>query len=385
MKNNFGFVFAPIVPEHIYQLGLRLADWRSWIWSAILVVAAVLIAFIVHWLFFKFARRMANHKRGIFWNLLAQHEQKPAHLILPALAVLLVSHALEFPEEVISWLAHAVGLVLIAAIAWAALAMLDGLQEFVASEHALEVSDNLASRRIRTQVQVLRHIAAVVTVLVAIAVMLMTFPSIRHLGESLFASAGLAALIAGLAARSTLNNLFAGIQIALTQPIHLEDVVIVEGEWGWIEEITTTYVIVRVWDLRRLVVPLSYFIEKPFQNWTRRTADLLGTVFVYTDYTVPVEAVRQQLHRILETTDLWDRKVWALQVTNANDHVVELRALMSAADSSKSFDLRCYVREKLVEFLQREYPDSLPKNRTEFTSLERGTSQKKLAGSDRAA
>ncbi len=338
MKNILSFVFAPIVPERIHQLGLRLADWRSWIWSVLLVTAAIAIALAAHWIAFKLARRMSARQRGIFWELLVRYQQRPARLILPALAILLVVHGLEFPPEVISWLSHAVGLVLIASVAWAAVATFDALQDFVARAHTIEAADNLASRRIRTQVQVLRHIAAVVTVLIAIAVMLMTFPSIRHLGESLFASAGLAALIAGLAARSTLNNLFAGIQIALTQPIHLEDVVIVEGEWGWIEEITMTYVIVRVWDLRRLVVPLSYFIEKPFQNWTRHSADLLGTVFVYTDYTVPVDAVRQQLLHILETTNLWDKKVWGLQVTNTNDRVVELRALMSATDSSRSVE-----------------------------------------------
>jgi hypothetical protein len=199
----------------------------------------------------------------------------------------------------------------------------------------------------------------------------MTFPSIRHVGESLFASAGLAALAAGLAAKSTLSSLVAGVQIALTQPIRLDDVVIVEGEWGWVEEITTTYVIVRIWDLRRLVLPLSYFIEKPFQNWTRQTADILGTVFLYTDYTVPVEEVRQEVHRILEASGMWDGKVWNLQVTDAKDHVIELRALMSAPNGGKAWDLRCHVREKLIEFMQRKYPQSLPRVRAE---LDRGAS-----------
>lgn len=196
--------------------------------------------------------------------------------------------------------------------------------------------------------------------------MLMTFPSIRHLGESLFASAGLAALVAGLAARSTFSNLIAGVQIAFTQPMRLDDVVIVEGEWGWIEEIRTTYVVVRIWDLRRLIVPLSYFIEKPFQNWTRQTADLLGTVFLYTDYTVPVEEVRQEIHRVLESSKRWDGKVWGMQVTNASERSMELRALMSAPNASVAFELRCFVREKLIQFLQEKYPQSLPKTRAEL-------------------
>jgi len=139
-----------------------------------------------------------------------------------------------------------------------------------------------------------------------------------------------------------------------------------ENEWGWIEEITLTYVVVRIWDLRRLVLPISYFIESPFQNWTRVSADLLGTVFIYTDYTVPVEEVRQELHRILKSSDKWDGKVWGLQITNASEHTMELRALMSTADSSLGWDLRCEVREKLIEFIQKKYPDALPKTRAEL-------------------
>ena len=149
-------------------------------------------------------------------------------------------------------------------------------------------------------------------------------------------------------------------------PIRLDDVVIVEGEWGRIEEIGTTYVVVRIWDFRRLVVPLSYFIEKPFQNWTRKSADLLGTVFIYTDYTVPVDEVRSQLHAVLQSSGLWDGKTWGLQVTNATENVVELRALMSAPDSGTAWDLRCEVREKMIKFLQEKFPDSLPKLRAEL-------------------
>jgi hypothetical protein len=196
--------------------------------------------------------------------------------------------------------------------------------------------------------------------------MLMTFPAIRHVGITLFASAGLAGLVAGMAARSTLSNLLAGVQIALTEPIRLDDVVIVEGEWGWIEEIGTTYVVVRIWDLRRLVVPLSYFIEHPFQNWTRVTSDLLGTVFVYTDYRVPVDEVRVELHRILQASGMWDGKAWGLQVTDATEHTLQLRALMSATDSSTAWDLRCHVREKLIALLQQRYPQSLPRVRAEL-------------------
>lgn len=360
-----------IPPAKIQRIAHFLVDWRSWIWPATLAAFAIAMGLVAHFLIFSLAARVVARKRGSFWELIVRYERGPARLILPVLAISALLPGLELPPKPAFWLSHAIGITFIASIAWAALAVLDVVQEVVALGHTIEAPDNLSARRVRTQVQVLRHIAEVVIVTVAIAVTLMTFPAIRHLGESLFASAGLAALVGGLAARSMLTNLLAGIQIALTQPIRLEDVVIVEGEWGWIEEITTTYVVLRIWDLRRLVVPLSYFIEKPFQNWTRRTADLLGTVMVYTDYTVPVEAIRQELHRILEESGMWDKKVWGLQVTDASDRSVELRALMSAPSGPHAWDLRCHVREKLIEFLQREYPQSLPRNRAEFVALDR--------------
>jgi small-conductance mechanosensitive channel len=178
-----------------------------------------------------------------------------------------------------------------------------------------------------------------------------------------------AALVAGFAARTTLSSLLAGVQIALSQPIHLEDAVVVEGEWGWIEEITMTYVVVRIWDLRRMIVPLSYFIEKPFQNWTRQTADLLGSAFIYVDYTAPVEELRQELLRILKSSGMWDGKVWNLQVSNATASTLELRALMSAPNGSVAWDLRCHVREKMIAFLQQNYPESLPRTRADVAGL----------------
>ena len=191
----------------------------------------------------------------------------------------------------------------------------------------------------------------------------MTFDSIKQVGLSIFASAGLAGVILGLAAQKMLGTVLAGFQIAVTQPIRLEDVVIVEGEWGWIEEITLTYVVVRIWDKRRLVVPTTYFIEKPFQNWTRVSADILGTVYIYTDYTVPFEALRTELTKILKSDKNWDGNVNVLQVTNSTEKTVEIRALMSAADSPTAWNLRVNVREKLIEYLQDKYPKSLPKTR----------------------
>jgi small-conductance mechanosensitive channel len=193
--------------------------------------------------------------------------------------------------------------------------------------------------------------------------MLMVFDSARQFGASILASAGIAGIIVGFAAQRSIATLLAGSQIAMTQPIRVDDVVIVENEWGRIEEITLTYVVVRIWDLRRLVLPITYFIERPFQNWTRSSADILGTVFLHADYSVPLDALRTELTRILSTSRFWDGKVNVLQVTDAREHTLEIRALASAADASLAWDLRCEVREKLIQFLQRNYPDSQPRLR----------------------
>jgi small-conductance mechanosensitive channel len=193
--------------------------------------------------------------------------------------------------------------------------------------------------------------------------MLMTFPTVQALGTSLLASAGLVGIIAGIAAQKTIGNIIAGLQIAATQPIRLDDVVVIDGEWGWVEEIGLTHVFVRIWDLRRLVIPLSYILEHPFQNWTRHSSNVLGTVVIHSDYTVPIGALRQALRSILEQSELWDRQVWNLQVTDATHDGLELRALLSASTGPIVWDLRCHVREKLVEFLREQYPESLPTTR----------------------
>ena len=340
-------------------------------WSAGAIIIALAIALLIHFILFRAARRVNLRKRTVLAHSLLYCE-KPVRLILLLLLEIAALSLLPTSASAKSILRHTLGIGLIGAVAWLLIAMVDVVEAVLGDKYSTDVSNDLAARRVRTQVQVLRRIVVMMIVVIAIAGVLMTFPSIRHIGESLFASAGLAAVVAGLAARTMLSNLLAGVQIALTQPIRLEDVVIVEGEWGWIEEITTTFVVVRIWDLRRLVLPISYFIEKPFQNWTRKSADLLGTVFLYVDYSAPVQEIRDELHRVLTSTELWDGKVWNLQVTNTTDRTLELRALMSASSGSRAWDLRCHVREKLIQFLQENYPESLPKMRTDIQELKPG-------------
>ncbi len=339
------------------------ASWQPYLWSLLALLGVVLLALLGHRLLYFAAGRVAARVRSPLDAALLRYSRRPAGVALPLLALFLVLPGLPWPQGLSDAVEHLVVLGLIGAVAWLCLRVIDALVEAVGRTYRVDVKDNLRARKIETQVHLLRRIAAVVLAFVAGSLMLMTFPAIRHIGITLFASAGVAGLVVGMAARSTLSNLLAGVQIALSEPIRIEDVVIVEGEWGWIEEIGTTYVVVRIWDLRRLVLPLSYFIEHPFQNWTRVTADLLGTVFVYADYTVPVEEVRAELLRILQASGMWDGKVWGLQVTDTSEHTIQLRALMSAPDSGSAWDLRCHVREKLIAFLQQRHPESLPRLR----------------------
>jgi small-conductance mechanosensitive channel len=360
------------------KLTFTFEYWRPWLWATTGIVVAILFSLLLHYLLFLLAKRLTRKTATAVDDSLIRRSEGPTRWIFPLLAVLLAVPLLPIRPQILGPLQHALGLGLIMSVAWIVILITDVFTDVVSARYAIDVADNLAARSIQTQTQVLRRIFVVVVVLLTLGIMLMTFPAIRTLGTSLLASAGLAGLVIGMAMRPTLASLIAGIQIALTQPIRIEDVVIVEGEWGWIEEIRTTYVVVRIWDLRRLVVPLTYFIEKPFQNWTRITADLLGTVFVYVDYTVPVDEIREQLHSILESSGMWDGKVWNLQVTDSKEHTVELRALMSAPSGSKAWDLRCHVREKLVRYLQARYPDALPKTRASV-QLEKADS----AGTDK--
>jgi len=343
-----------------------IANWEAWAWSIGVLVASLLVAGVLYRLLYKLAVRLTRKHPGGLSGSLVRRSKGPAKWMFFIAAVLAASPTAALPKEATHALAHALLVALIGAIAWLAIALLYVIEDFLAIRFRIDIPDNLRARRIETQVRVLRRAAAVIVGVIGIGAVLMTFPAIRTLGAGLFASAGVAGLIVGMAAKPGLSSLLAGLQIVLTQPIRLDDVVVVEGEWGRIEDIQTTYVVVRIWDERRLILPLTYFIEKPFQNWTRSSAALLGTVFLHVDYGVPVDALREELHRILSSTSLWDGKVWNLQVTDATEHTVELRALMSSADSSSSWDLRCLVREQMIKFLQQHYPGSLPRTRAEI-------------------
>ncbi|MFC2090044.1 mechanosensitive ion channel family protein [Bacteroidota bacterium] len=269
-------------------------------------------------------------------------------------------------DQLFTILKHANNIVLIFGITLALIKLVRLLKRLILNQYDLSAEDNLKSRKLHTQYNVIERILVFILILFALGAALMTFEQIRKFGISIFASAGIAGLIIGLAAQKVIGSVLAGIQIAITQPIRLDDVVIVEKEWGWIEEITITYVVVRLWDKRRLIVPSIYFMEKPFQNWTRVSSDILGTVFLYTDYHVPVDKLREEQTRILSSTPLWDGQINIIQVTDTTEKSMEIRSLVSAKDSPTAFDLRVLLREKLIEFLRDNYPESLPRTRVEI-------------------
>jgi small-conductance mechanosensitive channel len=243
------------------------------------------------------------------------------------------------------------------------------VEEMMTSRSEMLHYDAYKKRRVETRVQMIRRLLVFIILVLAIAAILLNFKEVRQIGTGLLASAGVAGVIAGFAAQKSLSTIIAGLQIAITQPMRIDDVVIVEGEWGTIEEITLTYVVVRIWDQRRLVVPITYFLEKPFQNWTRNSSDLIGTVFFYSDFLIPIDEIRAEAQRVVHASKLWDKRVFVVQVTDFRSDSVEIRILASAATSPTLFDLRCEIREKILVFLQNRYPSAFPRVRTALSRL----------------
>jgi small-conductance mechanosensitive channel len=343
------------------------AHWDRLIFSAALLAGAIIAGLFLHTVIFFGLQRLTSKSSALTQSIIRSC-RPPLLFAFPLFAIDLVSPLLELKPSLSAAFDHILTVIETAVVIWTLWRLAFVLSDALITHYAVVEPDNFKARRIVTQIHVFRRILLVVIFVLASGIMLMSFQWGREIGGSILASAGIAGIAVGLAARPAIENLVAGVQLAITQPIRIEDVVIVEGQWGWIEEITTTYVVVRIWNLQRLVLPLTYFIQHPFQNWTRHSANLMGTVHVYADYTVPVPAIREALTGIVKDIPLWDGKVCVLQVTHATEQTVELRALVSAENSSKLWDLRCVVREKLIELLQRNYPQCLPKTRAELHS-----------------
>jgi small-conductance mechanosensitive channel len=254
---------------------------------------------------------------------------------------------------------------LIASFAYLLIGAISLIEDIIYQRNDITKKDNLKERKIRTQIAFISRFAIFIVVLLSIAAILLSFDNLRKIGTGLLAGVGLGGIIIGFAAQSTLSNVLAGFQIAFTQPIRIDDIVIAEGEWGHIEDITLTYVVMRIWDDRRLVLPINYFITKPFQNWTRGSSDLIGSVFLYMDYSLPMDKIREEFTSLLKKNPRWDGRVNAIQVTDCKERVIEVRLVMSARNAGDTFDLRCYIREEMITFVQRNYPECLPKTRSE--------------------
>jgi small-conductance mechanosensitive channel len=336
-----------------------------WLWNLAVIAFVLLVGYLFKLIITLLLNYYKNKKDGdySFLRSAVTHLSKPLNHFIPllTLGILLPYFTLKdvYEDDIKRWL----GILLLISFAKLLMNAIEILEDYVYYRYDFNKADNLKERKVRTQLQFVRKVANVLIILITISLILLSFESVRKLGAGLLTGVGIGGIIIGFAAQKSLGNLLAGFQIAFTQPIRIDDVLVVEGEWGRVEDITLTYVVLNIWDQRRLILPINYFIEKPFQNWTRSTSELLGTVFLYVDYGVPVDKLREELTRLLNESPLWDKRVGILQVTDVKEYTVELRALVSANNSSNAFDLRCYIRENLVKYLSDNYPNSLSKNR----------------------
>ncbi|MFC4169132.1 mechanosensitive ion channel family protein [Teichococcus aestuarii] len=347
-------------------------NWApNWAVSLAVLAVAALTARLVHRLVFRLLTRLVQ-ERDLFLRSLVSRTAGPVRLGLAVFALSIAAGIAPLTAQQAGILRHVLLVCFIGLVGWVMLTALRIWTTVYLRRFKLDAEDNLLARKHATQSRILQRVAASLIVVVTAAAALMTFDGVRQYGVSLLASAGAAGLVVGLALQPVLKNLIAGIQLAITQPIRLEDAVIVEGEWGNIEEISSTYVVVRLWDWRRMVLPLAYFIEQPFQNWTREGAALIGTVMMYVDHTAPVPAMRAKLEEVARASRLWDGRVVSLQVTDFKQGTMEVRLLVSASNAGRAFDLRCEVREKMIGWLQAEHPHALPRQRAEIDRLPPG-------------
>ncbi len=346
------------------------AEAESWFYLALALAGAIVIGLLVHAIGFYIVRglsRRVGRGEPVRKEVLA-HIYRPLQLLVPLLVAsgVVSIAAPEFAPGAEGPLGSLLHIGVVFSVAWLLIALVMAAEDIISRKFSMEEADNLRARKIVTQTRILRRIAIIIIGVLAVGVMLFEYEAFRSLGTGILASAGIIGIVVGLAAQRTIGTIIAGFQIAFTQPIRVDDVVIVEGDFGWIEEITLTYAVVRVWDQRRIIVPVTHFIESPFQNWTRETSDLLGTVFLYVDHRVPFAEVREAVGRIVEASEYYDGRVWRLHVTDTSERTVEMRLLMSAKSAPDLWELRCEVREKIVAHLQERYPEALPRVRAEI-------------------
>ncbi len=336
----------------------------QWLGTAVVcsvaVILAVSIALAIHWLAFRLLRRVARSSQSESDNIVVRKIARPSRYALVALAIVLVSSVFPALENIWEKIG---GLVMPALIGWMVLAVMHALVEAMYLSADVEVEDNREARRKRTRLAIFNRIATFIIIFIVVGLMLLAIPGVRDIGVTLMASAGLAALAVGAAAQPALKALISGFQMALTEPVIVDDAIIIGGEWGWVEEIRTTYVVVKVWDERRLVVPTSKFLEDIFQNWTKTTAQLMGSVLLFVDPATPLDPIRAKFIEIAEGNERWDGRVRHMQVLELHRDAIEIRFLVTAKDSPTLFDLRCDIREELIQWLAKEMPEAIVRSR----------------------
>lgn len=338
---------------------------HTWFSAVFFFCGIIVLANVIHYLLFRILRKKEEQTIGSGWGVKRYLSHPARAIFFLTCAGIALPLLPPLPANLNDIIRQGLLMAVVVCLGWLAVGFIYVLQEFMLRRYDLKSENNIRARRVHTQFQLFRRILITFIIIITIGGLLWTFndPRIWHYGSGLLASAGIASLVLATAAKSTASNFLAGLQIAFTEPIRIDDVVVIQGEWGRIEEITSAYVVVRIWDLRRLIVPLTYFIENSFQNWTRESSDILGTSFLYVDYSIPVEELRAELRRMVETSPLWDGKVCGLQVTNLSERTMELRCLMSSRNSSENFDLRCLVRENMIAYIREHYPSAFPTTR----------------------
>ena len=354
-----------MVIDSIYdsQLQLWSQQFPAWAWNLGLVLSSLLLGFLIKLVITGILHFYKKRDDYSLFKSVITHLGRPLNFFVPILTLNFMLPFLRMEKPYLDLLDRFTGIIVVVAFASLLINAFKIFEDYIYHQYVLNKDDNLRERKVRTQLIFVRKVVIIVIVLVTLSVILLSFSSVRRLGAGLLTGVGIGSIIIGFAAQKSLGNFLAGFQIAFTQPIRIDDVLIVEGEWGRVEDITLTYVVLNIWDQRRLILPINYFIEKPFQNWTRTSSELLGTVFIYVDYTFSVDRLRVELTRLLEATPMWDKRVGILQVTDAKEHTMELRALVSAKNSSTAFDLRCYIRENLLKYISENMPQSLPVTR----------------------
>lgn len=335
--------------------------------DALTIAAAILIALAIHWVVMRVARRIAARTPESIDDVFVDAAAQPARWILVALALASVRQLLHLDDGARALWGQAAGMIVPLLLGWLAINLIRAGGRAVELSADISVADNLRARRRRTRSAILTRIAVFVVGFITICLMLLSIPSVRSVGVTLMASAGLIGLAVGAAAQPALKNIIAGIQMAFTEPIRIDDVVIIDGEWGRIEEIRLTYVVVAIWDERRLVVPVSKFLEESFQNWTRNSSQLHGTAFFWLDPTADIPRLRARLEELVRANERWDGRGFVLQVTDTRPDAIEVRALVTARDAANAFDLRCDIREGMLAFIRDEMPEALPRGRMELS------------------